>query len=432
MIHNLAQELNNILADSTIGVMLSDLGSRMYFPKGIIAQSVEAKNHGKKANATIGVTLKNGTPLILPAIQEQAPGLTAQELVAYSPTAGNLTLRELWKEKIKNKNPALINKNFSLPVVVPGLTAGLSYLSDLFLSAEDVLLTADPSWDNYSLIVTTRRNANIQPFNLFANNAFDRTAFKTAMHNEGKKGIVKLLLNFPQNPSGFSPSINEAKQICQIIKETAENGAQIMVWCDDAYFGLNHEDYIEKQSLFSYLCDIHKNIVAVKIDGPTKEDFAWGLRCGFLTFGGKGLTHEHYDAIIKKLMGCIRSSVSCAATPSQTMILNALNTPAIEEQKNAYKEVLTSRYTCVRAFLDTKKDDQNLTPLPFNSGYFMSFHTNTINAEKLRQKLLTDYQIGTIAIDEQTLRVAFSSIDEEQIQTVYASIYEAASRIANA
>ena len=43
MVNELAQELNDALAGTTAGSLLSDMGRRLYFPKGIIAQSGEAK-----------------------------------------------------------------------------------------------------------------------------------------------------------------------------------------------------------------------------------------------------------------------------------------------------------------------------------------------------------------------------------------------------
>ncbi|MBR5867365.1 MAG: aminotransferase, partial [Spirochaetaceae bacterium] len=60
MIHCLAQELNEVLENTTAGALMSNFGKRMYFPKGIIAQSNEAKQLGKKANATIGMTVCGG------------------------------------------------------------------------------------------------------------------------------------------------------------------------------------------------------------------------------------------------------------------------------------------------------------------------------------------------------------------------------------
>lgn len=428
MINPLAQELNDALKGTTPGELLSDVGTRLYFPKGIIAQSAEAKKLGKTANGTIGTTVVEGKPIMLPSIKKYVPDLTSSELVGYAPTAGNPDLRAMWKESIIRKNPLLKDKKFSLPVVVPGLTAGISYLADLFLDETKPLVAADPSWDNYVLIAEARRNAKFVQFKMFKDGKFNIEGLKETMQKQAESGSVRILLNFPQNPSGYSPTSGEAKQIVSIVKEIAEKGAKVMVWCDDAYFGLNYEDNIEKQSLFAYLCDLHENVLAAKIDGPTKEDFAWGFRTGFITFGCKGLSDAQYEALVKKLMAAIRSSVSCAATPSQSLILKAASDGKLEEEKAEFRKILERRYKLVRDFVSTH-ESKFIKPLPFNSGYFMSFDTMSIDAEKLRQKLLNDRGIGTISIDAKTLRVAFSSLDEEKINIVYQAIYDIADEL---
>lgn len=428
MINPLAQELNDALKGTTPGELLSDVGTRLYFPKGIIAQSAEAKKLGKTANGTIGTTVVEGKPIMLPSIKKYVPDLTSSELVGYAPTAGNPDLRAMWKESIIRKNPLLKDKKFSLPVVVPGLTAGISYLADLFLDETKPLVAADPSWDNYVLIAEARRNAKFVQFKMFKDGKFNIEGLKETMQKQAESGPVRILLNFPQNPSGYSPTSGEAKQLVSIVKEIAEKGAKVMVWCDDAYFGLNYEDNIEKQSLFAYLCDLHENVLAAKIDGPTKEDFAWGFRTGFITFGCKGLSDAQYEALVKKLMAAIRSSVSCAATPSQSLILKAASDGKLEEEKAEFRKILERRYKLVRDFVSTH-ESKFIKPLPFNSGYFMSFDTMSIDAEKLRQKLLNDRGIGTISIDVKTLRVAFSSLDEEKINIVYQAIYDIADEL---
>ncbi len=428
MVNELAQELNDALAGTTAGSLLSDMGKRLYFPKGIIAQSGEAKKLGKTANGTIGMTVMDGTPVALPAVREIVPGLTSRELVAYAPTAGNPDLRALWKENIIRKNPLLQGVSFSLPVLVPGLTAGISYLADLFLDEDHSLIASDPSWDNYVLIASARRNAPFVQFQMFKDGAFNIPGLKAAMEAEAAKGSVRVLLNFPQNPSGYSPTAAEAKEIVSFIKSLADKGTKVMVWCDDAYFGLDYEKDIEKQSLFAYLANLSENVLAAKIDGPTKEDFAWGFRCGFISFASKGMTELQYDALVKKLMGAIRSSVSCSSTVPQSLLLKAFQNPEYENQKAAFRTVLEKRYRKVRSFVNSRKSTE-IEALPFNSGYFMSFHTKTVNAEDLRQKLLKERGIGTISIDAHTLRVAFSSLEEDQIDTVYSAIYEEAERL---
>lgn len=431
-INPLATELNAILAPTIAGRLLSDLGKRLYFPKGIIAQSGEAKKLGKTANGTIGMAMKDGKPVILSPLKDHFPTLSPAEAVAYAPTAGNDDLRALWLESIKKKNPSLAKAMVSMPVLVPGLTAGISYLSDLFLGDDIVLLTGSPAWDNYVLIVEARRNATLATFPVFKDKGFNIEAFKAAIDKEAAGGSVRVLLNFPQNPSGYTPTKSEAAQIVSTLLAAADKGADVLVWCDDAYFGLDYEDDIETESLFAKLANAHEKILAVKIDGPTKEDYVWGLRTGFLTFGCKGFTEAQYEALVKKLMAAIRSSVSCAATPSQSVMLKMMADPRVEGEKKELKKLLEERYRAVRTFINAHDNHPVLKALPFNSGYFMSMKCTGIGAEALRVKLLHEHGIGTIAIDESHLRVAFSSVDTEKLHMVYETIFKVAEELAKA
>ena len=45
--------------------MLSELGKRLFFPKGILAQSAEAKDKAKRYDATIGIAREKGKPMFL-------------------------------------------------------------------------------------------------------------------------------------------------------------------------------------------------------------------------------------------------------------------------------------------------------------------------------------------------------------------------------
>jgi aspartate/methionine/tyrosine aminotransferase len=433
MEHELARELNRALRDTTPGVMLSAMGRRLYFPKGIIAQGAEAKQFSTLANGTLGIAVKQKTPLILSALEDQIPGMSAGEIVSYAPTAGIPNLREIWAAEIERKNPSLEKGAFSLPVVTTGLTGGVSALCDLFLDEGQTLMAANPSWDNYVLIAEARRNARLRLVDMFNERGIDLAALKTALSGEAQRtGFVRIILNFPHNPTGYSPTVREAKEICGILEDIAEKGVKILVICDDAYFGLRFEENIEPQSLFAYLGGIHENIFAAKVDGSTKEDFAWGMRCGFVTFAGKNLSAAHYDALIKKTMAVIRSTISCSSTVVQNLLQKMYSSDAavLGKERAAYRDIIEGRYKKVRALVDAKKNHPHLQPMPFNSGYFMSFKCKNIDAESLRQKLLHQYGVGTIAIDERTLRVAFSGLDDDCIDGVYAALYRAAEELA--
>ena len=427
----LADELNTILKDTIAGRLLSDLGRRFYFPRGIIAQSAEAKKSATMANGTIGMAYSKGKPLILSAIADNMTSLTPEESVAYAPTAGIEKARMVWKDLMIQKNPSLNPEYVSLPVVTPGLTSGLSCVADMFIGKGSPVVVSEPCWDNYNLIFEVRRGAELisVPF-VSTGNGLDLESITSAVRHMAKSGTVRILFNFPNNPSGYSPTAAEEDALVSLVRETAEDGADVLVICDDAYFGLFYEDDISPESLFVRFSNIHERVLAIKIDGPIKEDYVWGLRMGFLTFGSKGLNQTHYDALIKKLMGAIRSSVSCANTSAQYLMLRAMEDPRTPGEKAAYREMLQRRYNLVKDFVNANPGHPVLDPLPFNSGYFMSFRCG-VDAEILRQELLTKHGIGVIALGEHYLRVAFSSIDEEKITGVYRQIYDTAAEMSD-
>ena len=426
MLNPLAQELNETLKGSVVEALMSDMGKRMYFPNGIISQGGEAAKDAYFANGTIGMAVAEKTPIELDSYKKIMPDLNPRETVAYEKTAGNPELRKIWKDKLLEKNPSLKDKQISLPILVPGLTAALSYVADLFVDKNKPLLAADPCWDNYELIACARRGAEFHQFKCFDEKGLNLADLEKTMKEEAEKyGSVRVILNFPQNPSGYSPTKDEVQKITKIVKDIAESGKQVLVLSDDAYFGLNYEDDIEPQSLFAYMADLHENVLAIKADGPTKEDFAWGFRTGFLTFASKGLNQAQIDALQVKFMSAIRSSVSCSSTPSQAIIKHAFMNPDHDTQKAELRKMLHRRYDLVRKFVNTHTSSV-LTPLPFNSGYFMAFDVKKIDAEDLRKRVLAEKGIGVIQINPKTLRVAFSSIDEEKIEEVFASIYNIA------
>jgi aspartate/methionine/tyrosine aminotransferase len=433
--NKLAEELNAALDGTAAGRMLSGLGRRIYFPKGIIAQSAEAGKNAHTANATIGMAFKDGKPMILSAVAGAFSSLSPGEIVAYAPTAGVEKLRNAWKEALLSKNPSLSGASISLPEVVPGLSAGIAYLGELFLEEGRSIISSYPSWDNYALTFEERRGAHLKNISFFKpqcglDQSLDIETIKAAVDEDARSGTVRLILNFPNNPAGYSPTVQEADALCGILLEAAEKGADVLVLVDDAYFGLNYEPDVYGESLFARLASLHDNILAVKIDGPTKEEYAWGLRLGFLTFGSKSLTAEQAKALETKVMGLVRSAVSCASTPSQSVMLRSLADKRSAGEKAAFGAILEGRYRLVKDFTGNRREHRALRPLPFNSGYFMSFFCQGFPAEKLRQVLLYEHGIGTRAMEEHYLRVAFSSVEAEQIGEIYGAIYASAEALA--
>jgi aspartate/methionine/tyrosine aminotransferase len=179
------------------------------------------------------------------------------------------------------------------------------------------------------------------------------------------------------------------------------------------------------------LADAHERILCVKFDGPTKEDYVWGFRVGFVTFGIKNGTPKLYGALEAKLAGAIRGTISNASNIGQSLLLSAYADPLYALEKEEKYAVLRRRFEKMRELFTSHPEyDSVFSPLPFNSGYFMCVRLVAGNAEAVRQKLLARYDTGIIAFGD-VIRIAFSSTPYPQLEKLLDNIYRAAREVQN-
>ncbi|MCL1911937.1 MAG: aminotransferase class I/II-fold pyridoxal phosphate-dependent enzyme [Leptospirales bacterium] len=426
-----AESLNKTIKEESEVVfeLLSEKGKQIFFPKkGILSQTEEAK--GKKINATIGSAIENdGTPMCLDSI-ENLVKLSRNNIVSYAPGFGNAEIRKKWLEMMYKKNPTLKDKSVSNPAATAALTHALAVLGYLFINEGDSLYLPDLYWENYDLIFVNAYGTVFDTFSLFNGNSFAIDSFREKIMS-GVPGVRKILLNFPNNPTGYTPLRGEVEQIISAIKESAESGNKILVVLDDAYFNLVYEEGVERQSLFAYLCDIHENVLAVKVDGPTKEDYVWGFRVGFITYGIKNGSRKLYDALEQKTGGTIRGSISNAPNISQSLLLSAYNSPDYDLEKESKYNVLKHRYETVKTvFAQNTEYSEYFSPMPFNSGYFMCIKlAEGIDVEAVRHILLDDFSTGVINLDN-IIRIAFSAVPTDLIPELFSNMYLACKKAA--
>jgi aspartate/methionine/tyrosine aminotransferase len=428
-----AISLNDALkaANPAVLDMLSAKGKAIFFPKlGILAQSAEA--NGKEINATIGIALEDdGSPVALHSISKNL-NLPAADAYTYAPSPGRADLRKVWKEMLGKKNPGLAGKTYSNPVVTSALTHGLSMAGYLFCEDGDTVILPDLFWENYGLIFTHAYGAGLEAFPTYTEDGrFNVAGLKAKLDAPSQGGKKIVLLNFPNNPSGYTPYPAEVQGIVAAVKAAAERGEKVVVLIDDAYFGLVFEDGVYKQSIFCDLCDLHSNVLAVKIDGATKEDYVWGFRVGFLTYGIQGGTAALYEALEAKTGGAIRGNVSNSSNPAQSLLLRSWTAGEYASEKQQKFELLKRRYDEVKRILAAHPEyREQFTALPFNSGYFMCIRPKA-DSEKLRQKLLKDYSTGTINFGG-ILRVAFSATPTAKLEKLFENVYKAAKELTGA
>ncbi|WP_028313583.1 aminotransferase class I/II-fold pyridoxal phosphate-dependent enzyme [Desulfatibacillum aliphaticivorans] len=421
----LATELNQDLEKNAPKVlsMLGSVGKNLFFPKGILSQSAEAKEKAHKFNATIGIATEEGRTMYIPSIMESVTGIPARSALRYAPSFGVLELRQAWQKLLFQKNPSLQGKAISLPIVSQAITHGISVFGDVWMDAGDVLVLPDKFWGNYNLILSVRRGVRLSHYTLFNDQGgFNLEAFEAKVKEEAAKNDkITVMLNFPNNPSGYTPTKEEAAAIARILTEVAEAGTFVLAVSDDAYFGLFYDDACAKESIFAQLADASENLIAVKLDGATKEDFVWGLRVGFITYGTKipGDPAPVYNALERKTAGAVRGSISNASHLSQSIVLKAMESKSYDEERRQKRDILQARAVEVKRVLDDPKFADAWDVYPFNSGYFMCLKLKTVDAETLRVHLLDKYGVGLISLGPTDLRVAFSCLEEKDVQELF-------------
>lgn len=432
----LAKELNEIIAGVNPAVfeMLSDLGKNIYMPKGIITQSAEAKEKAHKFNATIGIAMEKGQPMYLQCIYDYLKDLPAKDVFTYAPSSGKPELRTRWKKKIYDENPSLKGKNIGSPVVTNALTHGLNIVADMFLDKGDYVVLPSMFWGNYRLTFSVINGAEIATYETFTESGgFNVQALLSKVEECGKiKGKAVVILNFPNNPSGYTPLPDEAKAIADGLTAIAEKGIKLVVVTDDAYFTLFYENSIT-ESIYGQLVGRSKNLLPVKLDGATKEEFVWGFRVGFITFGSAVNSPDEdklFAAIEKKVTGLIRGTISNCPHPSQTLVLKSLENPDFEKQRKEKFEILKERALRFKDVLNRKEYEDQFTYYPFNSGYFMCLKLKNVDAEELRIYLLDKYGIGTISSSKTDLRIAFSCVEAGDTEELFKFVYQACKELA--
>jgi len=423
-----AEKLNQIIKENNpvIFDLLSEKGRNIFFPgKGLVRQGLDAK--GKKINASIGMaTEDDGSPLRLNAIDKKL-NMPPEEVYPYASSYGKTELRDIWQGIIREKNPSLKNHQISRPVVTNALTHGLSICGYLFVNEGDNIIIPDLFWGNYKLLFENGYGGKLDQFPLFENKGFNTKGLEEKLNAPGEKKI--LLLNFPNNPTGYTPTEKEVKEITSIIKKAADNGKKIVLVTDDAYFGLVYEPGIYRESIFTPMATLHKNVLAVKVDGATKEDYAWGFRVGFVTFSNKLINDEICGALEDKAAGAVRGNVSNCAHLSQSLLYAAYNSPDYKEDKERKFELLNYRYNKVKEIIQKKYTESDYFDIvPYNSGYFMCLELKGIDAEEVRQVLLKNYDTGVMAIGKM-IRIAFSSLASDLIEQLFENINNACSDV---
>jgi aspartate/methionine/tyrosine aminotransferase len=415
IIHPEAKERNERLAsiNPVIAQALSPLGRRSFFPKGIPFQAGQAKNCS--INATIGqITDGAGNPIPLAPLAEKLASLDPRDAFLYSPIQGRDAARKAWHAKLAKEDAR--HAAVGLPAVSAGICHALSMAAELFFAPGDTLVLADLYWDNYEQIFQIRMEGNFRSYPFYdASGAYNVQGLRDTLASV--TGKVQVLLNFPSNPNGYSPTPAELKAIAEVLVDAAKERT-VVVYCDDAYHGLVFDPKAASKSLFFELINRHPNLIPLKCDGVTKELSFFGGRVGFLSFG---VSKEASDILVDKCMGLIRSGIGGPVGLSQHLMELELADARHEAEFERLRKILAGRFEILRTAL--ARPSRHWKVFPFNAGCFCLLELREgLDAETIRQQLIREESVGVVSQGARYLRLAFCSMNEASIEPLVAAL----------
>ena len=243
---------------------------------------------------------------------------------------------------------------------------------------------------------------------------------------------VIIILNFPNNPTGYCPTKEEVKQILEVLKESQKQiKLPFVVLVDDAYEPYTYSDEVFDKSIFYDLLELEGDLIPIKLDGISKELLAYGGRVGFVTIGLKRNwvdSDEEFETLKaelnNKLEGMNRSTISNTNHFYQAATQKMFSEKGMEriiEAREKVRLLLKERYELINSEL-SKITSPDISVDPNAGGFFLFVNINPdkIKASEFADHLLKKYKIGVIPIEKlqaniNGIRIAYCSIDITKI-----------------
>jgi aspartate/methionine/tyrosine aminotransferase len=434
----------------------SHVGKRIFQPNGIFYWANRAKTEGR-VNATIGSAFGPETDLI-PSGREKdlvyyLPGLAKnitiepERMASYAPVPGVPSFRDLWEQWIVHKGkiaqnlpsgPRDVSGLISRPVVCNGITNAIFVATRLFLDPGDQIICPNKRWGNYNAVLKLQNGLELKTYQFFKGGGFNIAEFSKVIEEVlavADKAVV--ILNFPNNPTGYCPTSDEAAKIVSSLVEISRSwNKPIIVLCDDAYEGFVYGKQAVTHSLFYELVDRSPLVIPIKMDGTSKEMLMYGGRIACITLGisAKWVDSNFLPSLKlewdNKIQGMIRSTISNANHLAQELLTEYLKDGFVELEKEVamVQKILQKRYEKTMEAYETNRHPK-VTVDPASGGFFVFLNVEGVPATKFADHLVSKYGIGTFPNENPEegvngIRFAFCSVPADQIEDCFQKIYQ--------
>lgn len=294
-------------------------------------------------------------------------------------------------------------------IATPGGSGAVSSAITTFLDTGETLIIPDVAWGSYSLMAH-ENGIEYVTFSMFDGDSFNLNSVKeTVKAVQAKQDHVVLILNDPcHNPTGYSMSMDEWKELISFLNEVGKETPVILI-DDIAYIdysnNLDHvRDYMETFN------DISENVMITIAFSCSKTMTSYGLRCGAaIVLAKKQEDVREAEIILEKKARATWSNIPNAAMKNFSYIITE-DKDAFLKEKQSYIDLMKKRSDI---FLQEAKDC-GLDTYPYKEGFFVTLRIddNTLR-DKIHEAFLNKH-IYTVKVNH-GIRVAVCSLPVKKV-----------------
>ena len=328
--------------------------------------------------------------------------LDNSDYAKYSGTfSGNLNYKEAIKKYVIGNSFKNLKERI---VATPGGTGAISITISNMLSKDETIIIPNIGWTSYN-IMAKENNLNIVQYQMFdENNNFNLTDLKNKILDSlNKQNKALVIINSPlHNPTGYSLTNNEWKELVRFINEDCDN-KEVILLNDIAYIDYSYNLDTVKD-YFKELDNLNNNALLVICYSCSKTFTIYGMRLGASIILHKD--EEVLDSISNAYDTSCRTYWSNSNNGAMTSISNVLNKNYNEfiKEKELYINLLKERSDIL-----LKEAKENELPIyPYKEGFFITIKVDNSIKDKYHQELIKE-NIFTVQVNE-GIRVAVCSL----------------------
>lgn len=341
----------------------------------------------------------------MPTVSKVIKGLSNDQMFPYPAVDGGAQFKKNIESWVFGQYEDEIKKHLCVHVcATPGGSGAIASTFSVLAEPNDYIFVSDIRWQYERF--ADRAKLNIFEHKLFDGDAFNMTSFKDRLDElcAIQKRVIVIINDPCHNPTGFTLSENEFKNILLMLNQKKDN--DIVFLYDLAYLEYSHEKNNRKK--ISMLPLLEKHVLTIISFSGSKTFGVYGMRMGAAMILGKD--EAYVSAVHKKYVNEARGSWSATPTPA----IELFNQFAETENRALFLKDLDHINTFVQKrsqlFIEQAKAI-GLKTHPFRSGFYTVVLTKNPEVDYLK---LAEHRIFAVPMNG-GVRFALCSLNLKQI-----------------